>query len=67
MGRQGDLDGIGVRVDCGREDPFYPADRSYVDGFSRPVTSTFGDGAHDAAYWTRMVPAQLEFVGRRLH
>jgi hypothetical protein len=66
MGHQADLDGIAVRVDCGREDPFYPADRAYVDGFDRPVTSTFEDGAHDAAYWTRMVPAQLEFVGREL-
>ncbi len=66
MGHQGDLDGIGVRVDCGLEDPFFPADRTYVDGFDRPVTSTSEDGAHDASYWTRMVPAQLEFVGRRL-
>lgn len=66
MGHQADLDGIPVRVDCGREDPFYPADRSYVDGFDRPVTSTFEEGAHDAAYWTRMVPAQLAFVGRSL-
>ncbi len=66
MGRQGDLDGIAVRVDCGREDPFYSADRAYVDGFDRPVTSTFEAGAHEPAYWTRMVPAQLAFVGRRL-
>jgi enterochelin esterase-like enzyme len=67
MGHQRDLDGIAVRVDCGREDPFYPADRSYVDGFDRPIAATFDDGAHDAAYWTRMVPAQLAFVGTRLH
>jgi dienelactone hydrolase len=66
LGHQRDLDGIAVRVDCGREDPFYPADRAYVDGFDRPVTATFQAGAHDAAYWTRMVPAQLAFVGRRL-
>jgi dienelactone hydrolase len=67
MGHQRELDGIPVRVDCGREDPFYDADRAYVDGFDRPVTATFEDGAHDDAYWTRMVPAQLAFVGRRLH
>jgi hypothetical protein len=66
MGHQSDLNGIAVRVDCGREDPFYPADRAYVDGFDRPVTATFEDGAHDAAYWTRIVPAQLAFVGREL-
>jgi S-formylglutathione hydrolase FrmB len=66
MGRQAELDRIAVRVDCGREDPFCPADRAYVAGFDRPVTSTFEDGAHDAAYWTRMMPAQLAFVGRAL-
>lgn len=67
MGRQRDLDGIPVRVDCGREDPFFAADRAYVAGFDRPITSTFQDGAHEPAYWTRMLPAQLAFVGRRLH
>ncbi len=66
MGHQRDLDGIAVRVDCGREDSFYSADRAYVDGFEGPVTSTFEAGAHDPAYWTRMLPAQLAFVGRRL-
>jgi dienelactone hydrolase len=67
MGRQRDLDGIPVRVDCGREDPFYSADRAYAAGFDRPITSTFQDGAHEPEYWTRMLPAQLAFVGRRLH
>jgi enterochelin esterase-like enzyme len=66
MGHQDDLDGIDVRLDCGREDPFYSADRAYVDGFDRPVISTFQDGAHEAAYWTRMLPAQLAFVGHAL-
>lgn len=66
FGRQADLAGIPVRLDCGAEDPFCPADRAYVAGFRTPVTSSFTDGAHDAAYWTRMLPAQLAFAGRRL-
>jgi S-formylglutathione hydrolase FrmB len=66
LGHQGDLDGIAVRVDCGTDDPFYPADKSYVAAFSRPIVSTFQPGAHDPAYWTRMLPAQLDFVGRAL-
>jgi S-formylglutathione hydrolase FrmB len=66
MGRQADLDGMGVRLDCGTDDPFCPADRTYVAGFRRPVTSSFGLGAHDPAYWTRMLPAQLAFLGRAL-
>jgi hypothetical protein len=66
FGRQRDLEGIPLRLDCGTEDPFYPDDQAYVAGFRRPVTSTFEDGAHDAAYWTRMMPAQLRFVGHAL-
>lgn len=66
FGRQSDLDGIPVRLDCGVEDPFCPANRAYVAGFDRPVTSTFQDGGHDLAYWTRMLPAQLAFLGRAL-
>jgi len=62
VGRQSDLDGIPVRLDCGTDDPFYDANRAYVAGFDRPITSTFQPGAHDAAYWTRMLPAQLRFV-----
>jgi S-formylglutathione hydrolase FrmB len=66
LGRQDLLRGIRVRVDCGTDDPFYPADKSYVAGFDRPVTSTFEPGAHDTGYWTRMMPAQLAFVGAAL-
>jgi len=66
LGHQADLSGVPVRVDCGTDDPFYAADRAYVAGFDRPVTSTFQPGAHDAAYWTRMLPAQLAFVGAAL-
>jgi len=66
FGHQSDLDGIPVRLDCGNDDPFYADDRAYVAGFRRPVTSTFEDGAHDTAYWTRMMPAQLAYVGRAL-
>jgi len=66
MGRQHQLEGVRVRVDCGTDDPFYRADRSYVAGFGRPVTSNFRPGAHTPAYWTRMLPARLAFVGAAL-
>jgi predicted esterase len=67
FGRQRDLDRMPVRLDCGKEDPFCPSDEAYVAGFRRPVTSTFTDGAHDPAYWTRMMPGQLRFAGHALH
>ena len=66
LGHQTELHGIRVRLDCGTDDPFCAADRAYVAGFDRPVTSTFAPGAHDAAYWTRMLPHQLAFVGAAL-
>ena len=66
MGRQRDLEHIAVRLDCGTDDPFYSADRAYVAAFSPPITHTFGPGGHNAAYWTRVLPAQLRFVGRSL-
>lgn len=66
FGGQGLLDGVPVRLDCGSEDPFYPDDKAYVAGFDQPVVSTFDDGGHDAAYWTRMMPDQLAFIGSGL-
>ena len=66
LGRQAQLRGVGVRVDCGTDDPFVEADKAYVAGFGHPVTSTFQPGAHNPSYWTRMLPAQLSFVGHAL-
>ena len=68
FGRQADLAGIGVRVDIGQEDPFFTAVRRYVAGFpaGAPVVHSFPEGAHDPGFWTRMLPAELSFLGRRL-
>jgi enterochelin esterase-like enzyme len=66
--RQSDLRGIRVRVDIGRDDPFYVAVRRYVAAFPRSahVVSTFEAGAHTDGYWRRMLPAELAFVGSTL-
>jgi enterochelin esterase-like enzyme len=66
VGHQADLAGIAVRVDVGTGDPFYRDVQDYVHGFpdSARVTSTFEPGAHDPAYWRRMLPAELAFLGR---
>lgn len=63
FGRQETLDGIAVRIDCGEGDPFYSANREYVDGFDTPPEGGFERGDHDFGYWRRMVPVQLEFLG----
>lgn len=68
FGHQLDLAGIPVRIDCGTGDPFYRATQDYVDGFvSRDQLEVgYQPGAHDMAYWRRMAPAQLRFVGKHL-
>jgi S-formylglutathione hydrolase FrmB len=70
VGHQDDLDGIPVRVDVGTGDPFYRDVQDYVDALKdergaddADVTSTFEPGAHDPAYWRRMLPAELAFLG----
>ena len=67
-GRQDDLAGIPVRIDCGTGDPFYADVQEYVDGFpaGADLTVTFEPGAHQTGYWRRMLPPELEFLGRRL-
>ena len=39
--------------------------QDYVGGFEdgADVTSTFQPGAHNPAYWRRMLPAELAFLG----
>lgn len=66
FGRQDELNGIAVRVDCGEGDPFYAASRDYVDGFAERPAGRFERGDHDVGYWRRVTPAQLAHVGRAL-
>jgi S-formylglutathione hydrolase FrmB len=62
FGRQRELDGIRVRVDCGEEDPFYAATQDYVEGFRVHPAGGFRPGSHDVGYWRRMAPAQVRFI-----
>jgi poly(3-hydroxybutyrate) depolymerase len=60
------FDGVALRVDCGRDDPFADAVRSFRS--SLPVTPAGGlqAGDHTAGYWRRMLPDQLAFLGQHL-
>ncbi len=62
FGRQRQLDGVRVRVDCGEGDPFYAADRDYVEGFRAPPAGGFQRGGHDAGYWRRVAPHHVRFI-----
>lgn len=65
-GRPDLLDGVALRVDCGRSDPFYSATRDFVDRLPQRPAGRFGPGEHTAAYWRRVAPAELAFLGRHL-
>lgn len=66
FGRQRQLDGIALRIDCGTGDGFYPAARDYARSVTPPPEGGFQPGGHDMAYWRRMAPEQLAFIGRHL-
>lgn len=66
LGRQASLDGVAVRVDCGTGDGFEPAVQTYVDGFATAPAGGFEAGGHTSAYWRRLAPDQLRFLGRHL-
>jgi predicted esterase len=68
MDRQGDLDGIPVRIACGTRDYFYDATRTYVEGFAddADLTVAFGPGAHELAFTRRSMPDDLAFVADHL-
>lgn len=66
MGRQAELDGIAVRVDCGKGDPFFNACRDYVEGFEQRPAGRLQFGDHDSGYWRRIAPGVLRFLGEAL-
>ncbi|KRB78533.1 hypothetical protein ASE01_04540 [Nocardioides sp. Root190] len=66
LGRQDELDGIAVRVDCGKGDPFFATCRDYVEGFARRPAGRLELGDHDSGYWRRIAPGVLRFLGEAL-
>ncbi|MDQ4055452.1 MAG: esterase family protein [Actinomycetota bacterium] len=68
FGRQQELEGIAVRIDCGTGDPFYRDVEDYVEGFTddNDLTASFEPGGHNPDYWRRVLPGQLAFLGERV-
>lgn len=52
------------RVDCGTADPFYRDVRAVLEGID--VEQHYLPGAHDTAYWTRVLPDQLDWLAARV-
>jgi pimeloyl-ACP methyl ester carboxylesterase len=55
-----------VRVDCGRDDPFYASTRKFVADLHPAPQATFGMGFHDDAYWRSIAPAQIQTIKHAL-
>ena len=60
------LDGLRLRIDCGQDDAFAPATRSFVRALHPRPSGGFQPGAHTIGYWRRMVPDQLAFLAWNL-
>jgi S-formylglutathione hydrolase FrmB len=60
------LAGIPTRLDCGRDDPFAPACRAFLDGAPASVTGEIHDGCHDPAFWRTVLPDHLGRLGAAL-
>jgi enterochelin esterase-like enzyme len=60
-----ELVGVPLGVWCGTEDPFIGAARELIDK-TKPQVATLSPGAHDVAYWQRVLPDVLHFIGSRV-
>ena len=52
-----------VRVDCGTADPFY---RDVLTVVPDEAEQHYAQGDHDAAYWTRVLPGELDWLAERM-
>jgi len=60
------LAGVDLRVDCGRQDPFYGYVTHLEAALPKPPSGGYSRGDHDHGYWQRVAPAEAKFIGRAL-
>jgi len=59
----GELSDVPVRLDCGRQDPFSAADKAFVEALPQPPAGGFGPGGHNDDFWSRVAPAEIDWIG----
>ena len=57
------LRSLPVRLDCGRQDPFYEADKAFVEALPEPPAGGFSPGGHNDDFWSRVAPAEIDWIG----
>jgi len=62
----GRLDGLPVRLDCGRQDPFYEANSAFAEALPQKPQGGFEPGGHNDAYWRRVAPPEMDFIAAAL-
>jgi pimeloyl-ACP methyl ester carboxylesterase len=50
---------------CGTDDPFVNADREFIAN-THPEVPAISKGAHNSAYWLRVLPDIMRFIGNHL-
>ena len=66
IGHADRLAGQSVRIDCGKQDPFYGYVTHLEAALPKPPDGGYGAGGHNSDYWQRVAPAEAEFIGRAL-
>ena len=52
-----------VRLDCGRQDPFYDANVAFAQALPDEPAGGFSPGGHNDDYWSRVAPAEIDWIG----
>jgi enterochelin esterase-like enzyme len=60
------LAGVDLRVDCGKQDPFYGYVTHLEAALPVPPSGGYAKGGHDQDYWQSVAPAEAKFIGRAL-
>jgi dienelactone hydrolase len=60
------LKDVPLRIDCGEQDPFYPAVQDFRRRMRPTPSGGSGRGGHNRDYWRKVAPAQLRFLGSLL-
>jgi len=64
--RETDFGGIPLRIDIGDNDSFTPAVEVFIDALPAEPAGGVTRGFHDSAYWMRVAPAEIAFLGSHL-
>ncbi len=64
--RVGTFDDIPLRIDIGDDDSFAPTVEAFVEALPIAPQGSVSNGFHDAAYWMRVAPTEISFLGSHL-